>query len=422
MPVAIINCPALSSWVSPPFNTDPEIVGVGDADPGVCMTAEADGKVAALDVGQIIASVAVAFHDDGFTLPPLAVVNSVTLNFVLEGTNLNVYQSGVGDGGPAFFMNPSGSLFAVGWAVAHANPVTAPSDSLFACTTLTTDPRTGNPWLRDDCFTPNVDNGFGNVWPGWYITVSVDTVPPTDSFSVDWAYLAIDYVGVVSGSWYLHPTQGYEFFDADPGAPWVVQAMAPSLNASVLALQQQQCPWFLPTYIIRLTDPAKYATLVSTYGLGSTPIILGLAPNDAVTITGAPLNTNPSNTSQSVWPQVYVDPAAPFVLGVGISLADGGGTVAVSYATPFGRPCTSVLLKWQALVVLEPLGVTFSGSHPAPAYTSAVVPALNVTIATSALVSQAVPDGAFLTGGPGFGNNGGGGNQVQTGPCGCPPE
>lgn len=224
-------------------------------------------------------------------------------------------------------------------------------------------------------------------------------------------YLSGTY-SIVIGAWYLHPTLGYQFFTSNPGGPWQ-SVTSPSLDAAVGALQLQPCPWFIPTYIIRLTDASVYQTFVSTYNL-TTPIILGLSPNDAAAIAGTTVNTNSSNASQSVWPQVYVDPSAASVLGTAISLSAGGGTVPITYTTPFGRPCDYSIWKWQALIVYNPSGVTYDSGHPAPAYTTAVVPS-----------GDAVPDGSLLRGGPGYGNGSlaGGAGYVGGGfgPCGCGP-
>ncbi len=205
-------------------------------------------------------------------------------------------------------------------------------------------------------------------------------------------------VQLVSPVWCFDGTT-YQAY-APGSAPCVAPGLVPppTLAQTVAALEAQPCPGFFPTYIIRLLDRTLYESIVSTYGFG-TPIIFGLAPDDAVNLTGAPLNLNPSAAAQSVWPQVFVDPAALSVLGVTISTADGGGTVAVSYATPFGRPCTSALWKWQALVLWRAVADVLT---VAPAYTTDVVPPGNFS-----------PSGA-LSNGVGFGTG-------ALGPCGCPP-
>lgn len=123
------------------------------------------------------------------------------------------------------------------------------------------------------------------------------------------------------------------------------------LNAAVAALEAQPYPWFVPTYSIRLTDPAVYAALVATYGFGS-PIIIGLSPDDAVTLTGAPLVSNSAYGPQQVRPEVYVHPDALNVLGVPITTAESGGTIFISYANALGR-YDRVVWEWQCDVELD---------------------------------------------------------------------
>jgi len=122
-----------------------------------------------------------------------------------------------------------------------------------------------------------------------------------------------------------------------------------ALDAQIAALAAQPYPWFLPGYSIRLTDPAMYQQFVETYGFG-TNVVIGLSPNEAETITGVPIITNPSFDSQSIRPEIFVHPDALNVLGVPISMADEGGTIFISYANALGR-YDRVIWKWQCEVV-----------------------------------------------------------------------
>ncbi len=124
------------------------------------------------------------------------------------------------------------------------------------------------------------------------------------------------------------------------------------LDAATAALEAQPYPWFLPGYSIRLTDNAIYQALIATYGFG-TPVIIGLSPAAAAALTGAPLLTDHSASSQATRPAVYVDPSQASVLGVAISTSDSGGTVLVPYTTPFGR-FDRVVWQWQCDVEFDP--------------------------------------------------------------------
>ena len=132
------------------------------------------------------------------------------------------------------------------------------------------------------------------------------------------------------------------------------------LNAAIAALNAQPYPWFAPAYSIRLTDFAVYTSLVTTYGFG-TNIIMGLSPNDAAILTGVPIVTNPSYASQMVRPEIFVHPDALNVLGVPITLAESGGTIAISYASPFGR-FPQVVWTWQCEVTFDPAVQTAQGA------------------------------------------------------------
>jgi hypothetical protein len=174
-----------------------------------------------------------------------------------------------------------------------------------------------------------------------------------------------------------------------------------TLDEAVAILKDECEAWFLPSYSIRLTSPSVYAALAHRYGFG-TPIIIGLSPNDAATFTGAAVQTDPSLAAQAVWPQVFVHPDAPFVLGVPISLGVGGGTIAVSYATPFGR-FDSVCWEWRATVELN---FAYLEGEPSVDY---IAPGSG----TVPVPAGEIPDGGIYTG---IGFSG----SRRTTPCGCP--
>ena len=131
------------------------------------------------------------------------------------------------------------------------------------------------------------------------------------------------------------------------------------LNAAIAALNAQPYPWFAPSYSIRLTDKTVYDSIVATYGFG-TNIIMGLSPNDAATLTGVPIVTDPSFVSQHIRPEIFVHPDALNVLGVPVTLAESGGTIVISYAGPFGR-FDRVVWSWQCEVTLDAAVVAPSG-------------------------------------------------------------
>jgi hypothetical protein len=134
------------------------------------------------------------------------------------------------------------------------------------------------------------------------------------------------------------------------------------LETAIAALRAQPYPWFLPSYSIRNSDAGVQATLVATYGFG-TPIIIGLAPNDAATLTGIAINEDMSYTAQSQNPQILVPPQFQNVLGVPISLADSGGTIMMAYTDPNGVVWDRVVWKWQCDVQFNATVVSPAGSY-----------------------------------------------------------
>ena len=124
------------------------------------------------------------------------------------------------------------------------------------------------------------------------------------------------------------------------------------LNAAIAALNAQPYPWFAPAYSIRLTDFSVYTSLVTTYGFG-TNIIMGLSPDQAAVLTGVPIVQDPSTAGQAQRPEIFVHPDAQNVLGVPITLAETGGTIFISYASPFGR-VDRVVWQWQCEVTYDP--------------------------------------------------------------------
>lgn len=133
-----------------------------------------------------------------------------------------------------------------------------------------------------------------------------------------------------------------------------------ALDAAMAALEAQPYPWFLPHYSIRLTDFAVYTSLVDTYGFG-TPVIIGLSPVDAETLTGLTISQDTSYAAQIVVPQIFVHPTSQDVLGTTVSLSDSGGTIPTSYATAYGRS-DRVVWEWQCDVQWQPEAVPFVAS------------------------------------------------------------
>jgi hypothetical protein len=125
------------------------------------------------------------------------------------------------------------------------------------------------------------------------------------------------------------------------------------LDAAMAALKAQPYPWFLPAYSIRLTDFTVYTSLVQTYGFGS-PVIIGLSPTAASALTGVAISQDTSFVGQSFNPQIFVHPSAQQVLGVPVTLTDSGGTIFISYATPYGRS-DRVIWQWQCDVEFNPV-------------------------------------------------------------------
>lgn len=123
------------------------------------------------------------------------------------------------------------------------------------------------------------------------------------------------------------------------------------LNASIAALNAQPYPWFAPAFSVRLTDQAVYDSIVATYGFG-TNIIMGLSPDAASALTGVAIVTDPSFVAQQIRPEIFVHPDALNVLGVPITLAESGGTIVISYASPFGR-FDRVVWEWQCEVTFD---------------------------------------------------------------------
>ncbi len=190
------------------------------------------------------------------------------------------------------------------------------------------------------------------------------------------------------GSWYLNTATGqYQFATTAPGAPWVLVSSGPvfaTLTSTVAAMKSAAANClvtYLPAYSIRITSQDLYDALATAYSFGA-PIIVGLSPVDAAVMTGASIVTDPSLAAQamSAWPQIFVHPDAPFVLGTAISTSVGSGTITTTYGTPFGRT-DHVCWQWRANVEMA-----FLPTEPSTTYAAGLTP------------PGAIPDGGLSNG------------------------
>ena len=133
-----------------------------------------------------------------------------------------------------------------------------------------------------------------------------------------------------------------------------------NLNAAVAALNAQPYPWFTPYYSIRLSDQASYDLLNQGYGGFGTFAIVGLSPQQASTLLGIPVVIATTEAMTEIRPCILVFPQALNVLGVPISINESGGTIAISYASPFGR-FDRVIWEWCCEVTYDPAVVPAEG-------------------------------------------------------------
>lgn len=210
--------------VPPFFNAPTQFAGVGNADLGVCMSAQDATYLQAIDDGGHFFSdnFGVAFTDPGpVALPTLAVINSVQFSMRLRGKFFFI-DFAVQGFGPEVISPLVGAWQ---WPLSPDPPTgTDPAFGLDipAFTTLSTAITTVNPlttavngfstpWTRSDLFLPA---SIG-------VAVNGSNLNTTGFFQVDYAYITVDFSG--TNAWYFNPvTNHYQYTASNPGSPWVL--------------------------------------------------------------------------------------------------------------------------------------------------------------------------------------------------------